>query len=115
MLIRRGFLAGMNYFDAKYGNFGPELDLCYRIRTGGKKILALPGVRVAGKSALQPVESPLHAADRVNGAAVYLGKALGMGAAIGFRLGAIFGALGHGELKTFFGLVSGQKIDGTQE
>jgi hypothetical protein len=51
----------------------------------------------------------------VNGAAVYLGKALGMGAAIGFRLGAIFGALGHGELKTFFGLVSGQKIDGTQE
>jgi N-acetylglucosaminyl-diphospho-decaprenol L-rhamnosyltransferase len=115
MLIRRGFLAGMNYFDAKYGNFGPELDLCYRIRTGGKKILAWPGVRVAGKSALQPVESPLHAADRVNGAAVYLGKALGMGAAIGFRLGAIFGALGHGELKTFFGLVSGQKIDGTQE
>ncbi len=115
MMIRRGFLAGMNYFDQKYGNFGPQLDLCYRIRTAGKKILVLPRVRVNGEPALQPVVNPLHAADRVNGAAVYLGKVSGFGASIGFRVGATLGALGGGDLKTFFALLMGQKIDGTQE
>ena len=115
MLIRRGFLAGMNYFDAKYGNFGPQLDLCYRIGTAGKKILVLPGLKVAGESALQPMADTLNAADRVNGASVYLGKASGFGAAIGFRIGAALGALTSGELKIFIALLMGQKIDGTQE
>jgi N-acetylglucosaminyl-diphospho-decaprenol L-rhamnosyltransferase len=121
MLVRRKFLAGMNYFDERFGEFGPELELCYQIRGGGKTILVLPQIPVERQTATAE-DSAMHSADRALGSATYIRKHFGGGAAFAFRLKAILGLLGR--VMTFrnpgynfqrlSALISGQKIDGTQ-
>ena len=121
MLVRRSLLIGMNYFDAKFGEFGPDAELCFRIRNGGKKILVIPAAQVM--RAVQPdrEDGPLYSADRALGGAIYLGKREGFAAALGFRLAAIFHVLGRiltfqsvgYDFQRLMALVSGQKIDGT--
>jgi GT2 family glycosyltransferase len=121
MLVRRSLLIGMNYFDAKFGEFGPDAELCYRIRSGGKKILVIPSSQVVREVKIEREDGPLYSADRALGAAVYLGKRQGFGAALGFRLSAIFYTLGRiltfqdpgYDFRRLTALISGQKIDGT--
>lgn len=121
MLVRRSLLTGMNYFDDKFGEFGPEAELCFRIRSGGKKILVIPSAQVARELPLVREDSPIYSVDRALGAATYLGKREGFGSALSFRLSAIGYVLGR--ILTFrspgedFGrlsaLIGGQKVDGT--
>jgi GT2 family glycosyltransferase len=121
MLVRRSLLTGMNYFDDKFGEFGPDAELCYRIRSGGKKILILPAAQVV-RGTIEREDGPVYSADRALGAATYLGKREGFGSALSFRLSAIFYLLGRiltfqspgYDMKRLMALIGGQKIDGTQ-
>ena len=121
MLVRRSLLIGMNYFDAQFGEFGPEAELCFRIRSGGKKILIIPAAQVVRETKIEHEDGPVYSADRALGGSIYLGKREGFGSALGFRMSAIFHVLG--KIVTFqnpgynfqrlTALISGQKIDGT--
>jgi len=121
MLVRRSLLIGMNYFDAKFGEFGSDAELCFRIRNGGKKILIIPAAQVTRAAKIEREDGPLYSADRALGGAIYLGKREGFGAALLFRLAAIFHVLGRiltfrsvgYDFQRLMALISGQKIDGT--
>lgn len=123
LLIRRGFLTGMNYFDDRFGSFGAELELYWRLHDAGRKVVVHPDVRVEALPVQDPEWSPAQSADVVSGASTFLGKHQGFGASIGFRLGALMHVLG--QLVTFRSpgfnmkrlgyVLGGQKMDGTQE
>lgn len=112
LMMRVFLIKSIRQIDERYGQFGSDADLATQIRTGSKKILLAPAVRVRhdGRSAY----SALERADFQLGRAVFLGKYRGFGAGLQARLGAVFGPLfgfRFGELKH---TLAGQKIDGTQ-
>lgn len=124
LLVRRQQIAGMNYLDHRYGEHWSDADLCRQIRTIGKKILMLPGVRIERSAEESPTHSDaVSSADSAIGAAAYLGKQAGFKTALAFRFGAVLYSLGRlvtlrqpgYEMKRFGALLTGQKIDGTQE
>jgi N-acetylglucosaminyl-diphospho-decaprenol L-rhamnosyltransferase len=113
LMMRVLLIKSIRQIDERYGQFGGDADLATQIRRGGKKILLLPALRVRhqGGEGL----SAVGRADFQLGRAVYLAKYQGFAAGLQARLGAVFSALfgfRFGELKY---LISGQKIDGTQE
>jgi GT2 family glycosyltransferase len=118
LLVRRVFVAGMNYFDEKrYAQWGAGLDLFRQIRNAGKKVRIAPAAR-ATVHAVEPYDrSPaataLRQADRILGATAWVARAYGPWAGIAFRTKLTFGAL-FGSLSVFWHLVTGQRIDGTQ-
>jgi cellulose synthase/poly-beta-1,6-N-acetylglucosamine synthase-like glycosyltransferase len=122
MLIRRSVLTGMNYVDERYGDFGGDAEICFRIRNGGKKIVVLPDAETDVVEAAVPADTPVRSADVAIGAATYLSKHFGGGTGFRFRLSAMLRALG--KIVTFqrpgyyfsllMALVTNQKIDGTQ-
>lgn len=128
LLVPRNFLKGMNYIDERYGDFGGDLELAFQIRHASKKTFIATAIPVIDHSASEPEaqfsdkQQATLAADRLNGAAHFLGKRAGMGAEWMMRAGAALGALGR--VLTFqkpgmnfpllMALLSGQKIDGSQ-
>src|SRR5580658_3225154 len=115
LLVRKQFVKGMNYFDERYGEFWADADLAMQIRRGLKKIRLYPSISAIKHSDTSPpATSGLLAADRAGGAAAFIGKYYGFMGGLGFRIGAIFWALGHFDFKQLIALVSGQKIDGSQ-
>jgi GT2 family glycosyltransferase len=115
MLVRRSFLKGMNYFDERLGEHWADLELCWQLRSAGKKNLVLPAVRVSRTAQPKTVFSDvIESADSAAGAAAYISKHYGFGAGLGFRLRAMLGALGAFDMKLLSALISGRKIDGTQ-
>lgn len=119
ILVRRAFILSMNYFDERYGEFGPYLELCYQIKASGKKILSLRDAHVT-LTTPPGNDSAAYAVDRVHGSALYLSKHGGSG--FGFRIGQAFGALGSVfsfrsvgyDFQRLTGILGGQKIDGNQ-
>jgi N-acetylglucosaminyl-diphospho-decaprenol L-rhamnosyltransferase len=115
VLVRKQFVKGMNYFDERYGEFWADADLATQIRRGLKKIRLYPSIRAVQHADTSPSATKgLLAADRAGGAAAFIGKYYGFASGLGFRIGAIFWALGHFDFKQLIALVSGQKIDGSQ-
>jgi N-acetylglucosaminyl-diphospho-decaprenol L-rhamnosyltransferase len=115
VLVRKQFVKGMNYFDERFGEFWADADLATQIRRGLKKIRLYPAIKCVKRSDSSPSAAKgLLAADRAGGAAAYLGKYYGFMAGLGFRIGAIFGALGRFDFKQLIALCSGGKIDGSQ-
>ena len=115
LLVRKQFVKGMNYFDERYGEFWADADLAMQIRRGLKKIRLYPAVRAVKHADTSPLATKgLLAADRAGGAAAFIGKYYGFMGGLGFRIAAIFRALGHFDFKQLVALVSGQKIDGSQ-
>ena len=119
LMVRRNFILNMNYFDERYGEFGPYLELCYQIKASGKKILVLQDADVTAVTPPRE-DSAAFAVDRVHGSALYLSKHGGSG--FGFRLGQAFSALGSifsfrslgYDFQRLTGILGGQKIDGNQ-
>jgi N-acetylglucosaminyl-diphospho-decaprenol L-rhamnosyltransferase len=127
LLVRRQFLQGMNWLDARFGSYGAELDLFAQIKRANKKIRLLP----AAKGLLHPGASSdprgrvAEAADRATGIIAYAGKH--NGGSIGPRISLSLWSLGRVlaslarpkdlgfEFQRFLGVVTGQRIDGTQE
>ena len=113
VLTRKLFLRGMNYFDERYGDYWSDLELCWQLRNAGKTILCLPQVTVRYGQAPARENDTVHRADCTVGAAAYLGKHVGSGAALQFRFRAALGALFRAQLSLVSALVSGQKVDGS--
>jgi len=115
LLIRKQFVRGMNYFDQRYGHYWPEADLAMQIRRAGKKIRVYPAIRAVLHPAPDPLaDDPLAQADRICGAAAFLGKYDGFLAGFGFRLSAALRALGRFDLGQAGALLGGSKLDGSQ-
>ena len=125
LMVRRQFIAGMNYFDEKrfFEHFA-ELDLFRQIRNAGKHLRIIEEVRCTLFSVPAPKFTPedraLLACDRVAGASAFLDKLSGGG--ISFHISMIFKALGGAfapsgapRMKVVSGLLSGSKIDGMQQ
>ncbi len=116
IMVRKQFVKGMNYFDERFGEYWADADLAMQIRRGLKKIRLYPSIRIVKHTdALPEVQKGLAAADRAGGAASFIGKYYGFMSGLGFRIGAVFKALAHFDLKQFLALVSGAKIDGSQD
>jgi GT2 family glycosyltransferase len=115
LLIRKAFLKGMNFLDERYGELWADAEIAAQVKRAGRKILLLPSARGVfhEADAAPALPASLLEADFEQGAATYLGKHCGGGLAR--RLTAALGALGTLKLGLFANLLSGQKIDGSQE
>jgi glycosyltransferase involved in cell wall biosynthesis len=115
ILIRKQFVRSMNYFDERYGHYWADLDLAMQVRRATKKIRLYPAIHAVYHPAPDPLDGePLAEADRITGAAAFLGKYQGFAAGLGFRLGAAFSALGRFDLGQMAKVLGGQKLDGSQ-
>lgn len=118
LLVRKGFLQGMNYFDEKrFSDHFAELELFWQLRNAGKSVAVVSGATGALVPRIHSVSlddsaRDLVFADRVYGAAEWLGKHNGMLAGIGFRLGRALASLTRPGRA--LAVLSGSRIDGTQ-
>ncbi|MGJ5820350.1 glycosyltransferase family 2 protein [Paludibaculum fermentans] len=116
MIVRKSFLAGMNYLDEKrFSEHWSLLEVCWQIRNAGKQILVSQQTFVVLNPSSRPVEDEqLYTADRVSGASAFIAKHSGFGAGISFKLKCFFSALGSLKLGLAFSILSGSKLDPTQ-
>ena len=114
LMVRKDFIRGMNYFDERYGHAWPDLELAWQIQNAQRKTVIATHLIAIWHEPEQSAEGTTTVVDRYNGAAAYLGKHHGFVAGLGFRLSAIVKALFSFRFGLFSGLLSGQKIDGTQ-
>lgn len=115
VMVRRHFIAGMNYFDERLGEYWADADLALQIRRAGRKIRVYPEIRVTFHATPRAgSQRPAETSDKVVGAAVLLGKYSGFFAGAGFRLGATLKALLGFNFPLFFALASGRKMDASQ-
>jgi hypothetical protein len=115
LLVRKGFIRGINYFDERFGEFGADLDLAMQIRRAAKKVRVYPAIRATrhpGSDGLQG--DVLTEADKTLGAAALIGKYQGFLPGFRFRLAAILNALVRFDFRRLGFLVQGQKLDGSQ-
>lgn len=115
LLIRKPFLKGMNFLDERYGELWADAEIAAQVKRAGRKILLLPAATGVFHEADAPpaLHKALLEADFEQGAATYLSKHFGGG--VGRRVTAALGALGTFQLGLLSNLLSGQKIDGSQE
>jgi hypothetical protein len=114
LMVRRELLRATNYLDNRFGAYWSDLELCARIRGGGKRILVLTDVDVDRSGVLSPVLDSLEWTDSAHGIGTYIGLHHGFMAALKFRIVAALHALGRGRFSAFTGILSGAKIDGNQ-
>jgi len=115
ILVRKQFIKGMNYFDERFGHFWADADLAMQIRRVQKKIRVYTGIRATVHPAPDPLEGEIIlAADRILGAAAFLGKYNGFFSGLQFRFGSVFRALVGFRMGEVVALIGGQKLDGSQ-
>lgn len=117
LMARKYFIRGINYLDDRYGEFGADAELAFQIRRAGRKTVVYPELRVVQHRTAEPISGAadnLLTADRVHGTAVYLSKHFGFFTGLTFRIAQIFKALGSFRFPLLLGLVSGEKVDGSQ-
>jgi len=111
LMVRRQFVAGMNYFDERFGEYWADADLAMQIRRAGRKIRLYPGIRAVWHAvAKAEPDDVAYKSDRILGAAALLGKHTGFLAGLGFRWGAIFNALIRFDFSLFSALLGGRKV-----
>jgi GT2 family glycosyltransferase len=111
LLARKQFIRGMNYFDERFGEYWADLDLAMQIRRAGKKIRLYPAIRATLHASPDSLQGDAVAeADRILGAAAFVGKYEGFFAGFRFRLSAILKALARFDLRGMGLLISGEKI-----
>ena len=114
LLIRKSFLKGMNFLDERYGELWSDAEIAAQVKRAQRKILRVPtALGVLHPEQPKHIDAGLLEADWHTGAAVYLKKHQGAGLA--HSVGSVFGSLFTGKLGTVRHLLSGSKIDGTQE
>lgn len=121
VLARMRAVKGMNYFDERYGHFGSNLEFAAQALRANRKILMLPGskVIVRGDEGLWQPESASAEADLTGdfgtGVIAYAGKHFGWSAALKVRLRMLAKSLFRFDLGVLNRLLSGAKIDGSQQ
>jgi GT2 family glycosyltransferase len=114
VLIRKSFLKGMNFLDERYGEQWADAEVAAQVKRAQRKIVRVPlASGVLHPEQPKQIPADLLEADWHTGAAVYLRKHQGAG--IGHSVGSVFGSLFTGKLGTVRHLLSGAKIDGSQE
>ena len=114
IMVRRELLRAMNYLDNRFGHAWSDLEMCWRIRSGGKQIVAMPDVPVQMPAAGRHPIEPLEWIDSAHGIATWIGLHHGTATAIRFRVSAALTAVSRGKLGAVAGILSGEKIDGNQ-
>lgn len=131
LMVRKQFVAALNFLDARFGHFGADLDLCAQLRRSGKKIRMLTRAEATWRAldhevAVTPAERGLLAGDHALGVAAFVAKYHGALAGFRMRIALVFWSLGRFlgsllrakdisfEFNRFQSILSGQKIDGTQ-
>ena len=113
LMVRKQFVAAMNYFDERFGEYWADADLAMKIRQAGKKIRLYPAIRATWHAAHKAAPADnLHTSDRIVGAAALLGKYQGFMAGFGFRWAGILKALMHLDFPLASALVGGRKLGG---
>ena len=108
---RKQFVAGMNYFDERFGEYWADADLAIKIRQSGRRVETCTGIRAIWHPREEPTPSdPIYRSDRILGAARLLGKHEGFVAGFGFRVAAIFGALMRFDFSLLSALLSGKQV-----
>jgi GT2 family glycosyltransferase len=111
ILVRKQFIAGMNYFDERFGEYWADADLAIKIHKAGRRVEMSPAVRATWHAAQAAAPSdPVHRSDRILGAAALLSKHNGFAAGFGFRIAAILGALTRFDFPLLAALASGKKV-----
>jgi GT2 family glycosyltransferase len=111
LMVRRQFVAGMNYFDERFGEYWADADLAIQIRRAGRKMRLYPDIRAVWRGAEKADQNAVaHQSDRILGAAALLGKHTGFLAGLGFRCAAIFNALIHLDFSLLAALLGGTKL-----
>lgn len=114
LLVRRGFIRGMNFFDEQFGEYWADLELCWQLRNAGKRIIILPSARVSYQAQPASDRSRLYVADCIGGASIYLSKHYGFWPGFRFRMQAALAAAAGLRLKDAGSILTGDKVDGTQ-
>jgi hypothetical protein len=119
LLVRKTFVQGMNYFDDKYGEAYPFLELFAQLRQAGKRLAVLEFWADAAAGTGFGLTRAELAADALNGIAVYAGKRGANGLSVRMRgiLAAFVGMLTHPaelgyRLSVLSGVLGGSKVDG---
>lgn len=114
-LLRRPVLKGMNGLDEKrFSEHWAVLEVCWQIRHAGKRIVpASDAAAVLHPATGGEQDETLLAADRVSGAAAYVGKHDGFLKGILFKLSCAFSVLFSGRLGLFSAILSGSRVDPT--
>lgn len=113
-------LRGMNYFDERYGEFGPDIELFTQVYRASKRAVVFRGITaiVHGNEGLwspaSEAERTCLAADFGNGLVAYTGKHYGWLAGFKMRLRVLLHALGEFRLGLLGQLLGGQTVDGSQ-
>jgi GT2 family glycosyltransferase len=110
LLVRKQFIAGMNYFDERFGEYWADADLAIKIRKAGRKLEMYPAIRATWHAPEATPNDTIHRSDRILGAAALLGKHEGFLAGFGFRMAAMFGALMRFDFALLAALTSGKKV-----
>ena len=110
LLVRKQFVAGMNYFDERFGEYWADADLAIKIRKAGRKLEMYPAIRATWHAPEAAPNGTIHKSDRILGAAALLGKHEGFLAGFGFRMAAMLGALTRFDFPLLTALASGKKV-----
>jgi len=110
LMVRKQFVAGMNYFDERFGEYWADADLAIKIRKAGRKLEMFPAIRATWHAPDSVSNDTIHKSDRILGAAALLGKHDGFLAGFGFRISAMLSALMRFDFALLTALVSGKKV-----
>ncbi|MGE5645599.1 MAG: glycosyltransferase family 2 protein [Acidobacteriota bacterium] len=120
LMVRAYFLKGLRYIDERYAQSWADAEIAAQIRRAGRKTLLVPAARATWHSeddlreTMPPQAVALLESDWKLGAAAFAGKHFGYAAGLKVRIASALGALAAFQIRRFTYLLSGQKIDGTQ-
>jgi glycosyltransferase involved in cell wall biosynthesis len=113
VLLPKVTLASMNYLPDAYGQYYGDLELFYKIREAGKKVLVLEDLVVKRDRAPQEmIDAELDAADRLNGLGAFYSKNYGFMPWLSFWLGQTASAAFSFKLGLAAKLLGSSKVDG---
>jgi GT2 family glycosyltransferase len=110
LLVRKQFIAGMNYFDERFGEYWADADLAIKVRKAGRKLEMYPAIRSTWHAPQEAPNDTIYRSDRILGAAALLGKHEGFLAGFGFRMAAMLGALVRFDVPLLAALAGGKKV-----
>jgi glycosyltransferase involved in cell wall biosynthesis len=113
VLLPRIAIVSMNYLPDAYGQYYGDLDLFYKMRGAGKRIVVLEDLELKrARAPLTLIDAEMAEADRLSGLASFYSKNFGFGAWLSFWLGQSLKALAGMRLGLMGKLLSGAKVDG---
>jgi GT2 family glycosyltransferase len=111
LLVRKQFIAGMNYFDERFGEYWADADLAIKVRKAGRKLEMYPAIRATWHAPTEAAPNDtIHRSDRILGAASLLSKHDGFLAGFGFRMAAMLRALMSFDFPLLAALAGGKKV-----